>query len=506
MTDIPRGVRVMAIFRWFLVAAMAGLATLSVAYSVGALPSGGGSAEVTYYCPMHPQVVQNVPGECPICSMTLVKREGGQKPDDKPKPKATAAEKAKAKPKPDSASHAGHRHEASDRFICPMHPEETGVDASARCPICGMKMVERSSVPAAAAGPTSPAPTSAPATTDRSVPGLVPVDLSLDRLQLIGVRTAKATVEALVPELATVGYVAADEARIARVHSRFPGWVERIAVASTGQKVRRGEVLASLYNLELVPAQQEFLAARRANPGGASAGSSASTANTGVAGLERDARTRLELFGMSKGEIDGVATSGKPARTVAVTAPIGGHVLERSAVLGSYVEPGTELFEIADLSRLWVTADIYEHEIGRVRVGQQATVTIAAYPKEQWVAKVGFLYPTVEPTTRTLRVRLEVDNADGRLRPGMFANVTLALDPAKGVVIPAEALIDTGEHRYVFVSTAPGHFEPRSIRAGARAAGRVEILEGVADGETVVTTAGFLIDSESRLQAALAGR
>jgi len=504
MTEVPRGVHVMAVFRWFLVAAMAALATFSVAYSVGALPAGGASAEATYYCPMHPQVVQNMPGECPICGMTLVKREGDKKPDqtpkDKPKDKPRAAETAKPKPAPES--HAGHRHEASDRFICPMHPEETGVDASARCPICGMKMVERSSVPSAASASPSPAPTAA-SQADRAVPGLVPVDLSLDRLQLIGVRTAKATVEALVPELVTVGYVAADESRTARVHSRFPGWVERIAVGSTGQKVRRGEVLASLYNLELVPAQQEFLAARRAMPAHGAAGSSA--ANEGISGLERDARTRLELFGMSKGEIDGIASSGKPARTVAVTAPIGGHVLERSAVLGSYVEPGTELFEIADLSRLWVTADIYEHEIGRVRVGQKATVTIAAYPNDKWLATLGFVYPTVEPSTRTLRVRLEVDNADGRLRPGMFANVTLALDPAKGVVIPAEALIDTGEHRYVFVSTAPGHFEPRSVRAGARAAGRVEVLEGVAEGETVVTTAGFLIDSESRLHAALAG-
>jgi Cu(I)/Ag(I) efflux system membrane fusion protein len=164
-----------------------------------------------------------------------------------------------------------------------------------------------------------------------------------------------------------------------------------------------------------------------------------------------------------------------------------------------------ELFEIADLSRLWVLADVYEHEIGRVRVGQTASVEVSAFPSDRFSAKVGFIYPTLDPATRTLRVRLELDNDDHKLYPAMFANVAISLDPQKGVVIPTEALIDTGTAAYVFVTNEPGRFEPRRVRAGRRASGRVEISEGIHEGEAVVTTANFLIDSESRLRAALEG-
>lgn len=496
----PPGVRTMALFRWLLIAAMGLVAAFSVAYSFGLVSAGAaGAASSQYYCPMHPQIVQDGPGECPICSMSLVPKSDG---NAKPTPKS----------EPAPVSHEGHRHNPADPYICPMHPEETGESAAARCPLCKMKLERR---PPAATTTGSPEPlasasafpsTSAPsAASAQGVPGLVPVELTLDRVQLIGMRTAPATLEALVPELRTVGFVAADEGKLARVHSRFSGWIEGLAVRTTGEKVRRGQVLAGLYNLELLPAQQEFLAARRWSSGTAEKGAAGATSGIGGS-MEQDARQRLQLFGMSAAEIDAIAASGKASRTVAVTAPISGHVLRKSAVQGTYVQPGTELFEIADLTRVWVLADIYEYEMARVSVGQSAAVVVGAYPTERFEGKVSFVYPTLDPGTRTLRVRLELENADLRLRPGMYGDVTLKLGSAQGVVIPVEALVDTGEYQYVFIAKEGGRFEPRRVRAGARSGEKVQIAEGVNAGETVVTTANFLLDSESRLRAAVEGR
>jgi len=441
----PRGVHAMALVRWMLVALMAVIAVLSVGYSFGLVASGPArAAAVQYYCPMHPQVVQDHPGECPICSMTLVEKEGEGK---------------------QTKSHT---------------PSAAPRDA-----------VERIA-PGGAQGSNSLPP----------VPGLVPIELSLDRVQNIGVRTAPAILENLAPGLRAVGIVSADESRLARVHTRFSGWIERLEVATTGQKVARGQVLASLYNLELLPAQQEFLAARRwRSPAN---GAQARPEGAGES-IERDARARLELFGLSPAEIDEIAESRKPSRTVAVTAPIGGYVVSKGAIQGTFVQPGTELFEIADLSKVWVLVDIYEYDVGRVRVGQVAEVSVAAYPGERITGKVGFLYPVIDPSTRTLRVRVELDNRGMKLRPGMYAAAVIQLDAARATVVPAEALVDTGEHQYVFVVKPGGRFEPRAVKAGHRANDKVQILEGIAPGEVVVTTANFLIDSESRLRAAIQG-
>jgi Cu(I)/Ag(I) efflux system membrane fusion protein len=439
----PPGARAMAVVRWILVIVMAVLAALSIAYATGLVRTQSASAaETRYYCPMHPQVVQDQPGECPICSMSLVPTAGagGDEPRD-----------ARASPSK-------------------LEQRQPAPPASARLP--------------------------------SDVPGLVPVELGLDRVQLIGMRTARAVAEELVPELRTVGFVSADEARIARVHTRFSGWIERLAVATSGQRVRRGQLLASIYNLELLPAQQEYLTARRRRASGSDGESDAAGF---AASLEEDARARLELLGMSRAEIDRIARRGKPNRTIAVSSPITGYVVGKNAVQGGYVQPGTELFEIADLSRVWVLADVYEHEIARISVGQKARVEIAAAPGARFEGKLAFLYPTVDPSTRTLRIRLELENRDQRLRPGMYGDVVIELGRASGVVVPSEALVDTGEFQYVFLARHGGRFEPRRVRAGARSGDRVQILEGVAPDDLVVTTANFLLDSESRLRAAIQG-
>ncbi len=478
--EVPRGVRAMALLRWALVLVMALVAVGSVAYSFGLVSTDPANAAATlYHCPMHPQVVQDHPGDCPICGMTLVKFEASE----------TARPAASSAPKQKPDAHQGHRHNPDDPYACPMHPEETGLDAKDRCPICNMFLEKR-----------APKAKTSSAAVPADVPGLVPVELSLDRVQLIGVRTEQARDEALTSELKTVGFVSADEARLARVHTRISGWLERLAVGTTGQKVHRGQVLASLFNLELLPAQQEFLAARR---WASRSEGSPEMGGLGAGRLEQDARARLELFGLSSGEIDAIAKSGQPARTIAVTAPIAGYVTRKNAVQGTYVQPGSELFEIADLSKVWVLADIYEHEIARVSVGQSATVTVSAYPNAPFRGKVGFVYPALDPGTRTLRVRVELDNKDLKLRPGMFGDVVIQLATESGVVVPADALVDTGELQYVFLAKGGGRFEPRRVQAGARAGDKVEILAGLAAGETVVTTANFLIDSESRLRAVI---
>lgn len=503
----PPGVHAMALFRWMLIIVMAVVAALSVTYSFGLLSSGpAGASSVQYYCPMHPQVVQDHPGECPICSMTLVKKEGGS--TKTPRERAASGSE-RNQHRDEGAAHDGHRHDPADAYYCPMHPEETGADANARCPICAMKLEERPAGTPPSTSRGSPeampdVPGKDAASMPMGVPGLVPVEIRMDRVQAIGVRTAAATAEELTAELRTVGFVSADEGRLARVHTRFSGWIDQLEVSETGQKVARGQVLASLYNLELLPAQQEFLAARRWNSN-APALEPQATASTIGRSMEADARARLELFGLSPTEIDRVAETGNPTRTVAVTAPIGGHVITKTAVRGAFVQPGTELFEIADLSRVWVLADIYEYELGRVRVGQVVDVHVEAHSNERFSGKIAFIYPTVDASTRTLRVRVELDNKGLKLRPGMYGNVVIHLDAARGVVIPAEALVDTGEYQYVFIAKDGGHFEPRRVRVGARAQDKVQILEGVAPGDVVVTTANFMIDSESRLRATIEG-
>lgn len=540
----PRGTAAMAFVRWVLIALMAIVAVVSVAYSFGLLggPTANAAAKV-YYCPMHPQVVQDHPGECPICSMSLVPKttdaqaqskkedgsshsghrhnpsdpyfcpmhpeETGDEPTDRcplcemklekrPAPSASAPT-PKASPSSPSGEHAGHRHNAGDPYFCPMHPEETGDEASDRCPVCEMKLEKRATASEPAAAPAAPAEAAAADT--RGVPGLVPVELTMDRVQMIGVRTARAVQEAMASELRTVGFVTADEAKLARVHARFSGWVEGLSVATTGQKVKRGQPLLSIYNVELLPVQQEFLAARRWNASQPAATTGDAPAIT--APLEQDARTRLEIMGMSRAEIDRIAQTGKPVRAISVAAPINGYVVAKNVVQGAFVQPGTSLFEIADLSRVWVLADVYEHEIARMAVGQPASVELATHRGQRFEGKVGFVYPTMDASTRTLRVRVELENKDLKLRPGMYADVFVQVGEQQGVTVPREALVDTGEHQYVFIAKEGGRFEPRLVTAGGRTGDKVQIVRGLAEGETVVTTANFLIDSESRLRATI---
>jgi len=422
-------------------------------------------AAVIYQCPMHPSVMQDRPGECPICGMDLVKVDAAVKKAPAPKPATSTAV-------------------PQGKYWCPMHPEVTSDDPNARCEKCGgMKLMPREVSPPDA----------------RPVPGLVPVDITSERVQLMGMRTAKVTRERLSPLLRTIGFISANESTLAIITARFTGWVDELKVAQSGQQVAKGQVLVNVYSPELTTAQQVFVNAMRwvrepnsGAPGGNVAGN-----------LDQDARKRLELLGMAPQDVAELAKAAKPFTSTPIRSPVSGYVARRGALPGLYFTPGTELFQVADLSSVWVIADIYEYDMSRVKVGQRATLSLGAYPGERFAGRVQFIYPAVNPESRTLQARMEFRNAGLKLRPGMYGDVVIELDAAGGLVVPTESIVDTGEQRYVFVSKSGGRFEPRLVKLGARTEGKVQVLEGVAEGETVVTTANFLVDSESRLRAAV---
>ena len=489
----PRGVRTMSIVRWVLVlvtALVAGGSILNYAgVHIGAAKTS--SSGQLYYCPMHPSVVQDHPGECPICSMTLVpKPEGKAKSSETMKPATTAGTAAGQAP-------------VGGKYYCPMHPNRTSDDPNARCPDCGMKMVPR---PAARAD-GKPAMAAEP---KAGVPGLAEVELTPDRIQLIGMRTATVKREELGGELRTVGVIGANERGLAQINTRFAGWIQTLLVSEMGQRVHRGQPLATIYSPDVLRAEQEMLVARGWKTPAGSETKGSHEHDVFTAELDVNSRRRLELLGISAQEIDEILRTGKAVEAVAIRSPVDGYVVGKSAVVGVAVQPGTVLFEVADLSQVWVTAEIHEQDISHIHVGQKARLQLTSFPGETHVGKVGFIYPILDSGSRTMRVRLEFKNKtdrDGpRLKPGMYGTVYLDLPRTTGLMAPAEAIVDTGEAHYLFVAKDGGHFEPRMVKVGARVKDRVEILSGVSEGETVVTTGNFLIDSESRLRAAIEGQ
>jgi Cu(I)/Ag(I) efflux system membrane fusion protein len=360
-----------------------------------------------------------------------------------------------------------------------MHPEVSSDDPSAICEKCGgMRLVPR-----------------------EQVPGLVPVDVSADRIQLIGMKTAAVTMQKLAPTIRTVGIVTPNEGGVVIVSAYASGWIEALLVSQSGERVRKGQALAKLYSPGLATAQLNFLNAIkwvRDQPNLNPTTQSPST-------IESDARTRLSLLGISDPDIHEIETTRKPLRAVNIRSPIDGYIGKRTAQAGLYVSPGQELFELADLSSVWVVADVYESDIGRVKVGQRASISLQAVPGKIFHGKVSFIYPVVSPTSRTVQVRMDFRNPELVLRPGMFADVTFDLGAVDGLAVPSDALVETGESQYVFVALPGGRFEPRRVTVGVHTGQRVQILSGVSAGEKVVTTANFLIDSESRLRAAIQG-
>jgi Cu(I)/Ag(I) efflux system membrane fusion protein len=317
------------------------------------------------------------------------------------------------------------------------------------------------------------------------------------RVQMLGVRTEAVTLQPAVSRsVRAAGTVAFDERRFAAVTTKVSGWIEKLDVAATGEAVRAGQPLLEIYSPEIVAAEQEYLVVAATHLGGKD--------DT----LMLDAAlNRLRALDVPAGEIARLQKTGRATRRISVLAPANGVVTEKTAVLGAHVDAGAPLYKTADLSTIWLIAEVQEQDLGLIRVGQRAVASFVAYPGKSFEGRVDFIYPMLSAETRTAKVRITVPNRELLLRAEMYANVTIEAPASTGVasvlVVPDSAVIDSGARQIVLVAKGQGRFEPRAVQLGARGDGHTEILNGVQAGEQVVISANFLIDAESNLRAAL---
>ena len=318
--------------------------------------------------------------------------------------------------------------------------------------------------------------------------------------QLIGVRSAPAARATLEQEIRTVGTVGYDERGFTQVTLKISGWVREVFVNSIGRPVRKGEPLFTLYSPDLLITQDEYLLALKTQA--QLAASPLGEAKSNAASLVASSRERLHLWDVTDRQIAALERRGTAEPVLTVYAPSSGIVLKREAVPGKYAEPGTTLYEVADLSMVWISADIYESEVAAVRLNQPVSVAFAAYPGETFRGTVTYIYPTMNAEARTVRVRLELPNPGLKLKPGMFGNVTLRTDAANTLVVPKEAVLETGLRQLVFLDQGQGRYEPASVKLGRRSQDSVEVIEGLKEGDRIVTSANFLLDAESKLASA----
>jgi len=431
--------------------------------------SGGGTSVRKadgYFCPMHPQIVRDKPGECPVCGMKLEKRlpRGAS-------PQATAA------------SSPGER-----RILYYRHPMDPSVHSDK--PTKDDMGMDYIPVYAEEAQGVS------------SVPGRAAVTIPPERAQLLGIRSEPITAGVTGGTLRTVGHVAIDERRREVVQTKYEGYVEKLYVDFTGKAVRRGQPLLAIYSPELVAAQKEYLVARGAQQ--RLGESSVPGVAKGGAELADAARQRLRSLDVSADEIATLERTGSTRRTITLRSPVSGLVVQKNAFEGMKVSPADRLYEIADLSRIWILAEVYEKDLAAVRVGLPARVVLPDQPGREWRGTVSFMSPTVKPETRTAEARIELSNADGVLKPDMFADVYLEGSPASVLTVPESAVVQTGERTLVFVDKGQGHYEPREISIGERVSGGYRVRSGLVAGERVVVSANFLLDSESSIRSAIA--
>ena len=417
-----------------------------------AAPSATGEAqaeETLYVSPMHPWIVSEEPGQCPICGMDLVPMRDG----------------------PGGAESSGERTIAYWR--APMNPAEI-YDQPGKSAM-GMDLV--------------------PVYEDELVGG---VDIFIDPVtqQNMGIRTATVVRERLARTIRTYGHVTYDETRTVQVSPKSSGWIETLHVDFTGKSVSKGEPLFEIYAPELVTAQEEYLVAFQ---------SAKRLAPDSRTGLLASARRRLQYFDVADSEIEALEATGQVRKTLVIRSPASGVVIEKTAEEGGHVKAGTTIYRIADLSRVWVEAHIFEYELPWVKEGQAADMTIPYWPGDVRAGRVAYVYPYLRPQTRDVRLRLEFDNADLRLKPDMYADIRIRTHAdEEGLLIPSEAVLRSGERNVVFVVKGGGKFTPREVTLGLSTdGGRVQALAGLAPGDVVVTSGQFLLDSESKLKEAV---
>ena len=329
------------------------------------------------------------------------------------------------------------------------------------------------------------------------------IRISTEKVQKLGVRAEAASLRVLGRAVRASGRVEADERRIVAITPKFEGYVERLHVNVTGQPVAKGEPLFEVYSPELVSAQREYAIAVQ---GVQAMQGAASEAQGGMRQLAESSLARLRNWDLSSEQIATLVRTGEAQRTVTLRSPVSGIVTEKKALAGMRFMPGETLYQVTDLSSVWVIADLFEQDIGLVRLGAKASVTFNAYPNRAFDGTITYIYPTLKAETRTVPVRIELANVGGLLKPGMFAQVELQVGNKSAVLtIPDSAVLDTGTRRIVLVQLMEGRFEPREVKLGSRSDSYVEVLAGVREGEQVVVAANFLIDAESNLKAVIGG-
>ena len=410
-------------------------------------------------CPMHPEIVREAPGKCPKCGMDLVPvRE-----EEAPAPAAKKERKIKY-------------------WVAPMDPSYIR-DKPGKSPM-GMDLVPVYEE------------------VGEEAPGAIKV--SSATLQSMGVRTAKVEVRPLSRLTLAVGLVNFNERNLATITTKVNGWVERLFVNATGDPVRKGQTLLSLYSPDLVSSQEEYLLAARNLK--AMKNSPVKEMADGARRLAEASRRRLEYFDIGASQIDTLERTGQVKKNLTLASPANGIVTKRMVTQGMYVQAGMPLLEVADLSTVWVDADIYQYELPWIKVGQMVTMTLNYLPGESFPGKIDYIYPYLKEATRTAKVRLRFPNPGLRLKPEMFAQVKIESPVShQAVVVPMEAVLDTGLKQHVFIALGQGRFEPREVKLGVYGDDNNyrEVISGLKGGEEVVTSAQFLLDSESRFREAV---
>jgi len=330
---------------------------------------------------------------------------------------------------------------------------------------------------------------------------LVPVQISPQRLQSIGVKTGEVERKFVEDEILTTGNVAVDETRLAYVQVRFSGYIQKVFADATYQYVRKGQPLFTIYSPDLVSTEREFLLAKEHQR--QLSHSSDPDVAADAASLVDAAAQRLQQGDVPQREIARIESSGQVRQDLEIDSPVSGYVTEREALPNKYAQPDTRLYTVADLSTIWVFAQVFQNDLGRLKVGDSAALTVDSYPGRTFPGHVDFIYPDIDMTTRTARVRLAFPNPALALKPGMFVNVSLEIPMGEHEVIPAAGVLQTGTRELAFVDHGGGSLEPRDIQLGERVGDDYIVLKGLKAGERIVTSANFLIDSESQLQAAL---
>ncbi|MBI5360915.1 MAG: efflux RND transporter periplasmic adaptor subunit [Planctomycetes bacterium] len=379
--------------------------------------------------------------------------------------------------------------QAKPMYHCPMHPTYTS-DKPGDCPICGMNLVlikpDKNTSPQA------------------DVSEYATVEISPDRQQLIGIKKEQVMARPLTNTIRAVGTTGYNERKVYDVNTKFAGWVDTAdCCAFAGKFIKSGTKLFSIYSPELVTAQQEYLTALKTLKTAEENKSEDMIKNAGQ--LVNATRQKLLFWDITEGQLAEIAEEGKPSKTLWITAKAEGFIIGDELTNGKYIEPGELLFRIADLSTVWIETEIYEYELTFLGVGDKAVIEFPAYPGEKFEGNVKYVYPYVNPATRTIKARIEMPNPDYKLKISMYADVIIEKELGEKTAIPVEAVLDTGKRRLVFVDKGDGFFEPREVKLGAKTGAYYEIIEGVSEGETVVTSGNFFIDSESKIKSAVSG-